>query len=132
TMQNELAGYAQTWMNEFSLLRQYNESAVAWMFVFYIHFGDQLLDISKQSKLLRQVLSCTVILLILYGLFHLVCQSFGLWLSIAEGSYVYFRLFFIPVYIFILALIILKVKNPLKPFLLIANFCLLTGVIASV
>lgn len=132
TMHNELAGYAQTWINQFAFLRRYNESAVALMFVFYIFFGDQLLEISRQSRLLGRIFRWVAVALVGYGTFHLICRTFGIAAPLVTASYVYFRLIFLPVYAGILVLIILQVRSPLKPFLLIANGCLLAGVTASV
>ncbi|GEM_PF-5366778 len=132
SMYNELAGYAQVWVNRFLFIRYFNECAVAFMFVFYIYFGDQLLEISKQRKLLKNIFKTSIIALILYGSFHFICQLARLQGSFIETSYFYFRMIFLPVYVVILILIIVQVKSPLKPFLLIANFFLLSGVIASV
>lgn len=132
SMYNELAGYAQVWINRFLFIRYFNEVAVAFMFVFYIYFGDQLLEISKQRKLLKRIFNISIIALALYGTFHFICQVAQLSGPFIETSYSYFRIVFLPVYVIILFLIIVQIKSPLKPFFLIANFFLLSGVIASV
>ncbi|WP_257669876.1 sensor histidine kinase [Parapedobacter tibetensis] len=132
SLENEFFGYAQSLVNQLSYLRYFNETAVAWMFVFYIFFADALLDMSKQDRILKHLLRWVILLLGLYGLFQMFTQLLdvsGQVISLAAFS---FRIFFLPVYVILLVIIIIRIRSPVKPFFLIANVFLLFGVVVSV
>lgn len=134
TMWNELPYHAQAFMYSiFGLRYLLNETAVAWMFAVYILFADKLLNMSSQSRWFGYFLQTEVVLLFVYGVIHLVVKAAG-----AHGaffimqSYFYFRVIFMPFYIFIILFILFRIRSPLKIFFLIANIFLLAGVVSSI
>ncbi len=97
------------------------------MFVCYIAFSDELLGISRQSKVLRYLFYFYYFSLSLYGAFQLFVGLFDWQFSFLGAVYAGFRILFLPMYVVVLGLIIAQIRSPLKTYLLVANSFMLRG-----
>ena len=132
SMGNILPYHAQQFLGHLAFLRDINETATAWMFIFYVLFTDRILNISEQDKFLKQFFKIIILVLFIYGLFHLFVRLFywsGTWVDL---SYVYFRIVFLPVFLSVLILIYYRIRGPLKLFYMIASYTLLISATAAV
>ncbi len=132
SMPNELPLPAKQFLTAAGIDQDIDETALAWMFIFYIAFSDELLGISIQSKSLKRIFRVCYVGLGLYGFFQLVIGIWHIHVPFLHEIYLGFRLLFLPLYIFILALVIFKVNSPLKTYLLVANGFMLLGALVSV
>jgi sensor histidine kinase YesM len=132
SMPNELPLPAKQFLTAASIDQDIDETALVWMFIFYIAFSDELLGISAQSKSLKKIFQVCYVALGLYGFFQLIIGIWHINVPFLHEIYLAFRLLFLPLYIFILALIIFKVDSPLKTYLMVANSFMLIGALVSV
>ncbi len=133
TMWNDLPSQAQVWSNYLFQYRYLlNETMVAWMFAAYVIFTDRLLTIAQQSPWFGKILKIQALVLFLYGLWHMIFKMNWWYPEIIEASYFYFRIIFMPNYVIMLILILVKIRSPLKVFFMLASISLLLGVVASI
>lgn len=108
------------------------EASTVWMYIFYILFVKDLLEIKKQNSLLAKSLNILCWWIFAYSIIFMVLNISGIYDELVILIYNWFRILVMPVYVFLLIYIILTIKSPVKKFFNLAASVLLFGSLASV
>jgi sensor histidine kinase YesM len=108
------------------------EASTVWMYIFYILFVRDLLEIKKQNPRLAKMMIALCWAIFIYSILFMVLNISGINDPLSRQLYKWFRIITMPIYLWLLFYIIATIKSPVKKIFNLAASILLIGTIASV
>lgn len=114
-------------------LRHYTfEASTIWVYVFYILFIKDLLEIKKQNIGLSKILNGLCWTLFLYSLLFMFLNISGINDRLIPLIYNGFRILIMPIYIGLLIYIVAVIQSPVKKYFIMAASVMLIGTFAAI
>jgi sensor histidine kinase YesM len=114
-------------------LRHYTfEASTIWVYIFYILFIKDLLEIKKQNIGLSKILNGLCWTLFLYSLLFMFLNISGINDRLIPLIYNGFRILIMPIYIGLLIYIVAVIQSPVKKYFIMAASVMLIGTFAAI